>query len=301
MYEPVKVEHLSKAQVSRLLNGHSVRVKHHPQGKHTIHLHKEQMKKLAKASAKGGAINLAFDPYQIDNHQHLRHEAHGGSILGSLKKVASSSMGKAVQSQLLNKGLSLAQSSGYISPAQAQMGQMVGSRAIKAQGLNFGKVLSGAKKFATSKLGKEIQGQILNTGLQLGQTSGFVNPQQAKMAQMVGSRAIKAQGLGQFLHKAKKTSLAHLKKAQHGAQQFGHQIQHGFEHAGHQIQHGAHHLGHQIQHGVEQGVSDIQEGLHGLSGHGFHTIKMKPRRGRKPKGGALFTAGGAMYPAGEFM
>lgn len=85
MYSPVKVEQLSKQQVSRLLNGHSVRIKHHPQGKHTVHLHKEQMKKLGKAHAKGGAINLTFDPYQIDHHQHLRSEVSGGSIKSMLK------------------------------------------------------------------------------------------------------------------------------------------------------------------------------------------------------------------------
>mgnify|MGYP003341721754 CR=1 FL=1 len=61
MYHPVKVEQLSKQQVSRLLNGHSVRIKHHPSGKHTIHMSKEQVKKVARAHAKGGAINLMLE------------------------------------------------------------------------------------------------------------------------------------------------------------------------------------------------------------------------------------------------
>ena len=81
MYTPVKIEALSKQQISRLLNGHSVRVKHGT--KHTIHVSKEQHKKLVKAHQKGSGLNLTFDPYQMEEHQHLR----GEGILSQAKKA----------------------------------------------------------------------------------------------------------------------------------------------------------------------------------------------------------------------
>ena len=81
MYHPVKIEGLSKQQISRLLNGHPVRVRHG--STHTIHVSKEQHKKLVKASSKGSGLNLTLDPFQIHEHQHLR----GEGIRGAIKKV----------------------------------------------------------------------------------------------------------------------------------------------------------------------------------------------------------------------
>ena len=86
MYHPVKIAKLSKAQVSKLLNGHRVRIKHHPTGHHTIHLSNEQHKKLMKAHAKGSACCCEFDPYQIAHHQHLRDEC-GDGISSSGRRV----------------------------------------------------------------------------------------------------------------------------------------------------------------------------------------------------------------------
>ena len=50
MYHPVSITHLSSAQVSKLLNGHPVRVKHGPG--HHIEVSHEQHKKLQKAHSK---------------------------------------------------------------------------------------------------------------------------------------------------------------------------------------------------------------------------------------------------------
>lgn len=72
MYHPVEIEKLSKSQISKLLNGHPVRVKH---GKgHHIEVSGEQHKKLHKAHLKGSGCNLTFDPFQMHRHQHLRGE-----------------------------------------------------------------------------------------------------------------------------------------------------------------------------------------------------------------------------------
>jgi hypothetical protein len=76
MYHEIGIEHLSPTQISRILNGHAVRVKHGTG--HKIHVSKEQHKKILTAHRKGSAVNLTMDPFQISHHQHLR--GHGHSV-----------------------------------------------------------------------------------------------------------------------------------------------------------------------------------------------------------------------------
>jgi len=79
MYHKASIAPLSSTQLSKMLNGHSVRVSHGD--KHDIELSKEQFKKFAKAHKNGKAMTLTMDPFQIQNHQHLR-----GS--GNLKRTS---------------------------------------------------------------------------------------------------------------------------------------------------------------------------------------------------------------------
>ena len=81
MYHPVKIDALSKSQVSKLLKGQPVRVK--KGSHHTIHVSSEQHKKLNKAAMKGAGITLCFDPYQCEGHAHM----HGEGILSKLKNI----------------------------------------------------------------------------------------------------------------------------------------------------------------------------------------------------------------------
>jgi hypothetical protein len=74
MYHKTTIERLSPAQISKLLNGHRVRVKH-GHG-HEVHLSSEQHKKLHNAHRKGAGITMELDPFQIQAHQHLRHASH---------------------------------------------------------------------------------------------------------------------------------------------------------------------------------------------------------------------------------
>ena len=60
MYHKVKIGQLSNTQISRLLNGHGVRVS--TGSNHEIELSKEQLKKYMKAHEKGKAITLTMDP-----------------------------------------------------------------------------------------------------------------------------------------------------------------------------------------------------------------------------------------------
>jgi hypothetical protein len=80
MYSKIGISKLSHSQIGKLLNGRGIRVK--SGDSHEIHLSAEQVKKLSKAQAKGAASTLVFDPYQRDNHDHLR----GSGFKSVLKK-----------------------------------------------------------------------------------------------------------------------------------------------------------------------------------------------------------------------
>ena len=70
MYEPIKIGKLSKAVISKMLRGHSVRIR--KGDAHVIHLSKEQLKKHERASKKDAGHTIMLDPYQIQSHQYLK-------------------------------------------------------------------------------------------------------------------------------------------------------------------------------------------------------------------------------------
>jgi hypothetical protein len=76
MYHTVDIQTLSPKQISRILNGHPVRVKLGSGPK--MHVSTEHAKKLHRASLKGGASTVTLDPYAIEHNQHLR--THVGRI-----------------------------------------------------------------------------------------------------------------------------------------------------------------------------------------------------------------------------
>jgi len=86
MYIENGVEKLSKAQVSKLLNGHRVRVKKGQGAK--IHLTEEHSKKLHKAHMKGSGTTIQLDPYAIASNQHLRQ-----AVAGAVKQAVKHLMG----------------------------------------------------------------------------------------------------------------------------------------------------------------------------------------------------------------
>lgn len=81
MYTPVGVSQLSNTQISKLLNGHAVTIKHGSQ--HKMNLSKEQVKKLHKAAQRGAGIRIMLDPYQQQMHQVMR----GSGLMSGLKKA----------------------------------------------------------------------------------------------------------------------------------------------------------------------------------------------------------------------
>ena len=66
MYYKVGISQLSPNQISRLRNGHPVRVK--LGSAHHIHLSAPQMKKLHASHRKGSAYTVIFDPHQAQQH-----------------------------------------------------------------------------------------------------------------------------------------------------------------------------------------------------------------------------------------
>jgi hypothetical protein len=79
MYHKASIAPLSSTQISKVLNGHSVRIS--AGNGHDIELSKEQLKKFARAQKTGKGMTLTMDPFQMQNHQHLR-----GSGVGRRKK-----------------------------------------------------------------------------------------------------------------------------------------------------------------------------------------------------------------------
>jgi len=79
MYHKASIAPLSSTQISKILNGHSVRIS--AGNGHDIELSKEQLKKFAKAQKSGKGMTLTMDPFQMQNHNYLR-----GS--GNVKKTA---------------------------------------------------------------------------------------------------------------------------------------------------------------------------------------------------------------------
>jgi hypothetical protein len=75
MYTKVSLKNLSDKQLSKLLNGHAVRVQHGTGM--SVHMSPEQHKKLMKASKNDKGMTLRFDPYQMLNHGYLRASGIG--------------------------------------------------------------------------------------------------------------------------------------------------------------------------------------------------------------------------------
>jgi len=78
MYEAIGIHKLSENQLSRLRNGHPVRIKlgNH----HRVHLSVHQLNKLHSAHKRNKAYTVQFDPYQM--------EAHGSGFFGDIATKA---------------------------------------------------------------------------------------------------------------------------------------------------------------------------------------------------------------------
>ena len=103
MYHSVGIDKLSENQLSRLRNGHSVRVKlgHH----HKVHLSVPQLKKLHAAHKHGKASTISFDPYQM--------EAHGSGLFGDIARKAKAFVQKHHLQDIVNPVIAKAKRFGH--------------------------------------------------------------------------------------------------------------------------------------------------------------------------------------------
>ena len=96
MYHKASIAPLSSTQISKILNGHSVRVS--SGNNHDIELSKEQFKKFSKAHQSGKAMTLTMDPFQIQSHQHLRGSGNvKRTAKGSAKRLIISGTDRAIR------------------------------------------------------------------------------------------------------------------------------------------------------------------------------------------------------------
>ena len=96
MYHKASISPLSGTQISKILNGHSVRVS--AGNGHDIELSKEQFKKFIKAHKNGKGMTLTMDPYQMQNHQYLRGSGNvKKTAKGNAKRLITSATDRAIR------------------------------------------------------------------------------------------------------------------------------------------------------------------------------------------------------------
>jgi hypothetical protein len=154
MYYEVGIQKLSDNQLSKLRNGHPVRVKlgNH----HKISLSIQQLKKLNKASKKGSSSTISFDPYQL--------EAHGSGVLGDIGRKAKAFIQKYKLQDIVNPVINRVKKESH-------------------------KGVSKLSNYAHSKI-NELQPVEQGEGI-LGDVLGFINPTMGNVAKTFGLGARK--------------------------------------------------------------------------------------------------------------
>jgi hypothetical protein len=96
MYHKASIAPLSSTQISKILNGHSVRIS--AGNGHDIELSKEQFKKFAKAQKSGKGMTLTMDPFQMQNHNYLRGSGNvKKTAKGNAKRLITSATDRAIR------------------------------------------------------------------------------------------------------------------------------------------------------------------------------------------------------------
>ena len=151
MYHSTGVQKLSPSQMSKLRNGHPVRIK---QGSgNSLHLTDAQIKKLAQAHKRGAAYTIQMHPEQA--------EKHGAGIFGDIKKFALSTVRK--NRDLINPIIGRARS--YAKSGIQKLADKANSQVdkfipeIEGEGI-LGDIISGISKVANmTGLGMKKRGR----------------------------------------------------------------------------------------------------------------------------------------------
>ena len=171
-YHEAKLAPLSKKQVSKLLNGHPVRVSHG--NHHLINLSLDHLKKLHRAGLKGSGITITLDPYAIAHNQHLRHDVgmlvkkySGGKIGLNLGKSLSGNVATLGDA---GTGYLVGQMGGEVMPYHTiRRGGKIGKKLGKSLSRNVATLAdAGTEYLVKQMLGKKIRGGKI--GLNLGKS-----------------------------------------------------------------------------------------------------------------------------------
>lgn len=224
MYSPIGIDSLSNAQISKLLKGHGVRVRHG--SRHKIHVSTEQHKKIHRAHLKGAGVTLVLDPYQQQMHEELR----GCGFFSSLKKGATAlasnptvrALGKQAAQSAINYGVQQA------SPYAAQYGLSgvlgsvadAGSAHIAGMGMRKHHVKPKPKhlkgKGFFGNVGKMAKGALKNPAIRGLVTSAANQALASQGLPPMAEQGLSMAGLG-LRHKGPGRPRIHRAKMHHGS------------------------------------------------------------------------------------
>ena len=184
MYHEVGIQKLSDNQLSKLRNGHPVRVK--LGNTHKISLSIQQLKKLQKAHKKGSASTITFDPYQL--------QQHGSGVFGDIAKKAKAFVQKYKLQDVVNpiisrvkkeshKGVSKLSNFAHskinqlepVEQGEGILGDILGvvGNLAKSTGLGVRKHTPVKKARRTTKKGKGLLTEIAKAGAKALATKGI--------------------------------------------------------------------------------------------------------------------------------
>ena len=283
-YTPVGLEQLSERQSSRLLNGHAVRVKHG--STHKVFLSTEQHKKLMKAHKKGSAVNLVFDPYQMEGHQHLKGEGLKSLVKGvsrhlvkHAKKEARKHIPKAKELLMEHAHKAVEHLSG-IAEQKLQDGEGIGRFFKKAKkGLkSVGHALAPVGK-VLAPIAKKVGKELLDQGIQMAEQALITGAMGGNVHHRRTRHKNEGQGIGRFLKKAKKG----LKSVGHALAPVGKVLAPIAKKVGKEL----------LDQGIQMAEQALITGAMGGSVHHRRAHYKRAGRPRKDKRGS-----GALMPAG---
>ena len=264
MYHEVGIQRLSDNQLSKLRNGHSVRIK--LGNVHKIALSVQQLKKLHKAHKKGAATTISFDPYQT--------EQHGAGILGDIAKKAKAFIQKHKLQSVINPLINHARNMGH--KGVSKLSHFAHSKVHELQPIDGGGPVS------------DVLGLASNIGGPVGTAANVAS----KIANMFGFGAARKHNSATVKRRAKRTT----KK---GKGIIGDFVKAGAkEIAKKGIEIGTDYLKNKVD-----GMAVVQKHRRIVGRKPVASRKKRTHSGGAmyPAGGAMYPAGGAMYPAGGAM
>jgi len=180
MYHSTGVQKLSPTQMSKLRNGHSVRIK--SGSGNNLHLTDPQIKKLQSAHKKGAAYTLTMHPEQAEKHG----EGFFGDIASKAKAFAKKQIisNRDLLNPIIGRARSYAKSG--IQKLADKANEKIDYYTPEIQGEGVVKPKRGRPKKGEGIIGDVLKGLISTTGL------GVVKPKRGRKGKGIMSSLLKA-------------------------------------------------------------------------------------------------------------